>query len=77
MVQIGFSLVDVFQKSSQFIQDIVNYIVSLIEFLSSLISAISILFVSFFVGLPSFISTGLLSVFSIGMTILIIKLVRS
>ena len=77
MVQIGFSIFDIFTDTISFIDKIVNYIATVIQFLTALISSITVLSVSFFVGLPSFISVGLLSVFSLGMTILIIKLVRS
>ena len=42
----------------------------------SVCSAIVTLSVSFFVGLPSWITVGFLSVFTLGITILVIKLVR-
>lgn len=77
MIQIGFSVLDIFSDTLSFLDKIVNYIGSVIQFLIALISSITVLSVSFFVSLPSFISIGLGSVFSLGITILIIKLVRS
>lgn len=58
------------------ISNIIDYIGTLLSFITSMITVVISLFATFFVSMPSFISVGFSMVFGLGMTILIVKLVR-
>ena len=73
---IGFSVVDLFGSLFSTVANVTNYITDLLSFIAAISTAVLSLGVSFFVGLPGFINMGLISVFGLGLTILIVKLVK-
>lgn len=58
------------------ISNIIDYIGTLLSFITSMITVVFSLFATFFVSMPNFISVGFSMLFGLGMTILIVKLVR-
>lgn len=58
------------------IATILDYITTLLSFITSMITVVISLLSAFFTSMPTFISVGFTMVFGLGITIMIIKLVR-
>lgn len=58
------------------ITTIIDYIATLLTFITSMVNVVISLLGTFFVTMPTFISVGFTMVFGLGVTIMIIKLVR-
>lgn len=58
------------------IGQVINYITTLLSFITSMVSVVISLLGTFFTTMPTFVSVGFSMVFGLGITIMIIKLVR-
>lgn len=55
---------------------VLNYITTLLTFLTSMVGVVISLLSTFFTTMPTFVSIGFSMIFGLGITIMIIKLVR-
>ena len=55
---------------------VINYIATLLSFITSMVGVVISLLSTFFITMPTVISIGFSMIFGLGITIMIIKLVR-
>lgn len=58
------------------INNVINYVSSIFNLIIGLITTITTMATTFFISMPSFIAVGFISVFSLGIYIMILKIIK-